>query len=189
MLFFFSFQILKESDDSVFVTYPGWDSKYNAWIPKTNCADVINVPYTSTSLPDRQHLFCANLRLDIKRQLRCRRKEDPQTIIVQDIQLDVYNKLFGTRHRKIKYSKNSELNNILGKSWMERFNNSHECCYVIQGTATISLHKHRPICEFDSTGKEIINCLGHFVKFQFVRGDATEQNVKDQGPDNFSWRD
>ena len=72
---------------------------------------------------------------------------------------------------------------------MERFNNSHECCYVIQGTATLSLQKHRPICEFDNTGKEIINCLGHFVKFQFVRGDATEQNVKDQGPDNFSWRD
>ncbi|XP_038062432.1 uncharacterized protein LOC119732925 [Patiria miniata] len=111
----FDIEILKEADDKVFVTYPGWDSKYNEWLPRSQCADVINIQCLSTpsSLDDGQKLFCANLRLDIKRNLLGKRKADPHISITRDIQFDVYEHFFGTQN-KIRYPTNSELNDVLG---------------------------------------------------------------------------
>ena len=141
---------------------------------------------THQSLDERQKQFCANLRLDIKRQLLGHRKADPHICITRDIQIDTYEQLFGTQTKR-RFLRNSDLNDVLGTSWMERFNKNRECCYVITGTATISLHRHRPVSEFNSTGKETVSYAGYFVKFEFVRGDATEAEVTGKSSD-LPWR-
>lgn len=69
---------------------------------------------------------------------------------------------------------------------MERINGREDCCYVVPGTATVSLHHHRPLIEFDIAGRETLLDAGYFLKFQCVRGDATEEEVKSN---NCPWKD
>ncbi|PIK36792.1 hypothetical protein BSL78_26369 [Apostichopus japonicus] len=88
----FDIEILEETDDQVYITYPGWDKQFDHWLPKTDVVEKIHNQDTISlgSLPERSELFTSRLRLDIKRQLVGRRKEDPKIVIVRDIERDIY---------------------------------------------------------------------------------------------------
>lgn len=68
----------------------------------------------------------------------------------------------------------------------ENTKKKRDFCYVVNGTASVSVYKHMPLIEFDLEGQEVYRDGGYFLKFHCVRGDATEEDLNKR---KFPWRD
>lgn len=176
---------MEEEDTQVYVTYPGWSKQYNEWLPKNKIVDFnpvglpANCP-TKGSLQERQQLIVHCLLADIKRALKCVRKESPRITIRRDIQSDECDAIFGVGKigKERRFQKNSALSSQFGDLWMQRIDEVGNCSYIIPGTLCVSLRNHRRIQEYDVEGKQWSIYPGTYILLSFVRGDATKEQLQ-----------
>jgi len=188
--FVFSFQILKEEGDKIYVRWIGWGSRYDSWIPtqdlveaeevdssKPNSAEVRDVRQVVT---DSNPTFFDRLAYEVKRRLTIGYKSSAQVSIRLNCTEEDFQLLKTIRHSKHNGNlcfSNADLKELLGQDWNIRIiNEERDFCHVVDESASFRFTKNRSFKEFkiceDGSLKETKGSAGYGLTMKFVRMEA-----------------
>ena len=182
------------------IHFKGYDEKYDEW-RDLDSDDTENFPVVhfhrvlngdGGSLAERFFLVLERLRLEIKRNLKSGRKDDPNVRITLEIQADVFNMLVEKHSWKkvkekgrISYDLDSivSLDHLLGERWSSRVSNVQgDFDYVCEKTARVWLMQRQPLSDCNVIGGRFFPVKYEqlpLLVFTFVRGRGNSRVYKE----------
>lgn len=157
----------------------GWPNCHDEWRELDSLVTICHCPEMDCPVTEQFKNFKYKFIFEIKKSLHVSSDTDPSVNIPMDVELNLFQSVFGTRKDSLKILDNEELSEILEADWWWRINSAKlDFAYIIQGTLTMSVRPRRTVTEFkmnaDGTHRELRRSGPHTLHISFVRGQGPE---------------